>query len=372
MRLFPIKKNRVLLINSLAENYSDNLKYIAENLTKNYAGKFELLFSVKEPKRFTGPTAELTPIKNNSLQYFYYGMTSQVLVTNSGFISYLPLKREQYIINTWHGGGAYKKYGIDICKNSHIYRKTLLFSANATSAFLSTCKSASNVFTNALLIQPDAIWEIGMPRNDVLINRDMKLGEMVRTKIGLKEHERLVLFAPTYRKIKDNDFCDSIAISYDIDAKRVCQALQRRFGGTWKFAVRFHPCIVNKTSVITDDMIDLTDYEDMQELLLAADVMINDFSSSIWDFMLTGRPCFLFAKDLEHYIQTAELYTPISEWPFPTSTNNDELEQNILDFDAEKYAADCKHHYEVLGGCETGQASELVCERIHEICFAYR
>ena len=114
---------------------------------------------------------------------------------------------------------------------------------------------------------------------------------------------------------------------------------------------------------------DFSNYEDMQDLLIAADVMINDFSSSMWDFMLTGKPCFIFAIDLQHYINTTEVHTPVSEWPFPRATNNEELERNIIGFDEEKYSADCKSHYEMLGGCETGEATKLVCDRIYNVCF---
>ena len=113
---------------------------------------------------------------------------------------------------------------------------------------------------------------------------------------------------------------------------------------------------------------DLTEYEDMQELLLATDVMINDFSSSMWDFMLTGKPSFMYAIDMKHYIETTEVYTPIEEWPFPKSTNNDELVDSIVSFDEEKYIENCKKHYETLGGCETGHACEQVCKRIAEVC----
>ena len=112
--------------------------------------------------------------------------------------------------------------------------------------------------------------------------------------------------------------------------------------------------------------------EEMQELLLVADVMINDFSSSMWDYMLTGKPSFMFATDLEHYIKTTDLETPVSEWPFPKAINNDELEKNILDFDEEKYHRDCKRHYEQLGGCETGEATKLVGEYIYKECYKYR
>ena len=168
-----------------------------------------------------------------------------------------------------------------------------------------------------------------MPRNDMMVHYDTELRIEIRKRLGIKENEKIVLFAPTYRKVKDNYFLDSVAVSYGIDAKRVLDALKKKFGGNWIFAIRLHPCVVNRNEVITEGMLDLTDYEDMQELLLAADVMINDFSSSMWDFMLTGKPCFTFAADLQHYIETTEVYTPVSEWPFPQSTNNDELEKTI-------------------------------------------
>ena len=99
----------------------------------------------------------------------------------------------------------------------------------------------------------------------------------------------------------------------------------------------------------------------MRDLLLAADAMVNDFSSSMWDFMLTGKPCFTFAVDHQHDIETTDVYTLVSEWPFPQATNNDGLEKNIFEFDEEKYAAACKRHYEALGGCEAGKATKLVC-----------
>ena len=72
--------------------------------------------------------------------------------------------------------------------------------------------------------------------------------------------------------------------------------------------------------------------------------------------------------DLEHYIKTTQVYTPVEQWPFPSSTNNDQLEKTILEFDEEAYAAACRRHYEELGGCETGKATQLIGDRIYEKC----
>lgn len=370
LRLAPLKKNRVMLVNNLSNKYADNPKYVAEYLDRVYPNQFELVIAVKQPEEYDELRKRgMKVVRVNSAEYFYNAMTSAVLLTNSGGFSYVPLSKRNYVINTWHGGGAYKKCGVDMYNNTTLFRKDLLLRADQTNVFLSTCKRFTEVVSKAMLVPKEIFWEIGMPRNDMLIHTDEALKERVRAKIGLQKDEKLILFAPTYRKIQDNYFKDSVGISYGVDAERVCKAMETRFGGKWRFAVRYHPCVTNREDLQVDGMMDLTDYEDMQELLCVADAMINDFSSSMWDFMLTGRPSFLFAVDLDHYVETTQVYTPVSEWPFPQSVNNDELEQNILNFDENDYAEACKRHYTDLGGCETGKATELVCQRIHDIAY---
>lgn len=370
LRIFPIKNNRVFMINNLSHKYSDNPKYVAEYLLKKYRGKFEIIISVKHPEKYGYlKEKELKVVGFNSFMYFFYAITSKVFLTNSGGFSYIPMRKSQIVINTHHGGGAYKKVGRYMYEDTPLFRKDLKLSADSTTRFLSTCRKFTEVLSDSFLISKEKFWEIGMPRNDILINHDEEFKMKIRKNLGLNDNEYLVLFAPTYRKPDDDYFNDSVAISYGIDCERVCKALTKRFGGQWKFAFRFHPCVVNRHLLPDGDIMDLSDYEEMQELLIAADVMINDFSSSMWDFMLTGKPSFMFAVDMEHYIATTEVETPVEEWPFPKAVNNDELEKNILEFDENKYKADCERHYRDLGGCETGKAAELVGDYIYEQCF---
>lgn len=370
IRLVPVKKNRVLLCNDLSRKYADNPKVVAEYLMKHYPDKFEIVFPVSVPENYAHLAERgIRVVKFNSLSYFYLALTAAVFLTNSGGFSYLPMRKKQFIVNTWHGGGAYKKCGIYMYNDTPIFRKNLMLASKGTDVFMATCSRFSDVVSESMLIPRDIFWEVGMPRNDRMLQNDDAHRAAIREKLGLQEDEKLILFAPTYRKIDDNYFRDSIAISYGVDFERVCAAMEKRFGGKWRFAIRYHPCVVNRDEMNDEGVMDLTDYEDMQDLLCAADAMINDFSSSMWDFMLTGRPSFLFAVDLDHYVATTDVYTPVSEWPFPRSVNNDELERNILEFDEEKYAEACRRHYTDLGGCETGRATELICERIYEKCF---
>lgn len=369
LRLCGIRRNRILLINDLGYNYSCNPRAIAEYLITHYKGRYEIVYSFGDMSRSAEIAGKpLIPVKFNSLKYFYYAMTSRVIVTNSGGISYIPLSRRQYVINTHHGGGAYKKVGLDMFEDSYFFRKDLLLSARQTNCFLSTCKSFTKATSKSVLMPEKLFWEIGMPRNDRLLKWNKERAEGIKRSLGLQEGQKLVLYAPTYRKPEDNYYRGSIAIQYGIDSRMVVDALKQRFGGDWIFAYRLHPCVENKKDYIVDGAMDLSEYGDMQDLLEAADVLINDFSSSFWDYMLTGKPGFMYAQDMQHYIDTTEVYTPIEKWPFPKAMTNEELRENILHFDEKEYQAACKEHYEYMGGCESGHATELVCRRIERVC----
>lgn len=369
LKLCKVKKNRVLFIDALSKKYSGNPKYIAEYLMLHYPHVFEVFFAVDDPRKYSKYSiGNMRFIAYNSFSYFQAAMTAKIILTNSGGFSYIPLKKCQYVINTWHGGGAYKMAGIHMYNNSYFFRRDLGLWSKSISVFLSTNRRFSECLSDSMLIDQRKFWEIGMPRNDILLEKNDELRQVIRDRLGLHENEKLVLYAPTYRKVNDNYFRDSVAISYSLDESRLCSALEKRFGGNWTFAIRLHPSVTNREKIVPTSVRDLTDYSDMQELLLASDAMINDFSSSLWDYMLTGKPCFMYAEDLEHYIETTKVYTPIAEWPFPKSTTFEELIESIENFNYAEYSENCRIHYQALGGCETGEARKLTCERINEVC----
>lgn len=367
-RLLPIKSNRIMLVNNLGNKYACNPKYVGEYLNIHYKKKFEIYFAVNKPDKYINVIPDgIKPVRVNSLRYYYLALTSRVFLTNSGMYSYLPIRKSQYVINTWHGGGAYKNIGLDVYPKTKAFIKDTKMKAKKTSVVLSTCKEFSAFYSRAFLLPRNRMWEIGMPRNDLLIHGDEKRKSMVRKRLGLKSGEKLVLYAPTYRK-KDGDmFGESVSAEYGIDFQKVVQSLNEKFGGEWVFGFRYHPCIKYKEKNEVG-VLDLSNYEDMQELLLVSDVLINDYSSSMWDFALSKKPCFIFAEDIEEYSKTAKLYTPISKWPFPIARNNDEMCENIRNFDNEQYQKKVKKHLKELGCCETGNATKLTAERIFMVC----
>ena len=105
--------------------------------------------------------------------------------------------------------------------------------------------------------------------------------------------------------------------------------------------------------------------DDMAEYLACTDILITDYSSSMFDFALTGKPCFLFAPDREHYEKKERgFYLDYDSLPFPISYTNEELIKNIQKFDDAAYRERVLRFLEEIGNVEDGKASERIAQCI--------
>ena len=99
----------------------------------------------------------------------------------------------------------------------------------------------------------------------------------------------------------------------------------------------------------------------MQELLAVADVLITDYSGSMFDFLITKKPVFLFAKDLEDYCkQDRELYFNIDELPFSLAENEKQLQENIRSFSQEQYTRKCHDFIKKVDLKEDGEGATVI------------
>ena len=100
----------------------------------------------------------------------------------------------------------------------------------------------------------------------------------------------------------------------------------------------------------------------MQDLLLVCDILITDYSSSIWDYSFTYKPCFLYTTDLEQYTSERGFGRDIYTWGFPVCKNDEELYQAIINFDEDDFRMKMQKHHDDLGSYENGNATQYVCE----------
>jgi len=362
----PVKKNRVLLYVHNRKGYTCNPKYIAEALRK-YGNIFELFWATSYPE-----TVEhlrkigITPVKFGSLDYYLKYFTSKIIITNDHLRAFLIKRENQFLINTWHASGNYKKIGFAINYDRGLFG-TIKFKLQHKGAdmVISGCTAFTRDMPYSLGLPREVFVECGLPRNDIFFKENKELISSIKKHFGLEENIKIVLYAPTFRGSGKGTASTNL-----LDVKRLIRSLHKRFGGEWVCLFRGHYFYNSPKELLPKGFIDASDYDDMQELLYTADVLITDYSSCIWDFSLTYRPSFIYARDIDTYIQKdRDFYTPISEWPYPIARNNDELVYNIENFDESDYIAKVKEHHDKLGCCETGKASDFVAERIYAECF---
>lgn len=359
---FPIKNNRIIFNSYRGGQYSCSPKYISERLLEMYPGKYEIIWCFNDPEKFSFLEDKgIQVVKFASLKRLFYEATAKISINNVGSFSYLPLRKGQEHINTWHGAFNYKKCALSEIKNDKIMKYSIWMTTKETSLFL----SANSLFTRKCLEEDfdyhGSVFEKGLPRNDKLVLGDYdKTYKNILKSYNINEDEYVVLYAPTWRYSAD-------PAGLLPDFNRIKNSVEKRFNKKCRILFRSHH-ITRNIKIKRDIVIDVTDYKDTQDLLCISDMMITDYSSMIWDFSLMMKPCLLYTPDIESYTKERGFHIPIEEWGFTICRDNEALEKAILDYSEEQSEMIIRQHHKKLGDAESGHAAEEVCKWIDNIC----
>jgi CDP-glycerol glycerophosphotransferase len=142
------------------------------------------------------------------------------------------------------------------------------------------------------------VLETGYPRNDVLSSPEAPaIRARVRARLGIPDDVTAVLYTPTWRD--DEFYADgtpNVQLALDVDA------FTRVLGPQQWLLPRLHYMVTDRSEPLDrDGVVDVSWYPDVHELYLAADVMITDYSSTMFDFAITGKPLLFYAYDLDSY-----------------------------------------------------------------------
>lgn len=357
--IYPINKKKVFLLNELSHTYGDSLKYIDKYIRSQNMNEYEIVFSIKEG--YKGPKG-IKIVRPNSFEYFKEIISSGTIITNAGGVSYLPKRKKQRIINTWHGGGPYKKTSTDVYDN-YWYRKEVKMNCNNTDYILSSCKYFTEIEAKSMGFEHEKCIPVGLPRNDVLFGEHENILKKVRKYYSIPDGTKFILYAPTFRSSSNQSTSKMISNYIDLDIDSLISNLKNKFGCDWICGIRLHPKLAD-IDMSGMNVINCTSYPDMQELLCCADAIITDYSSLMWDYSFTFRPIFLYAPDIDQYEKERGFYMPVSEWPYPIARNNDEMRNNIISFENDIYIKNIKKHHVACGSFETGKACAKIVELI--------
>ncbi|MDQ4214087.1 CDP-glycerol glycerophosphotransferase family protein [Microbacterium sp. ASV81] len=279
---------------------------------------------------------------------------SRLLVVNDWLRRRFVRKPGQRVLQTWHGtplkrlalhrAGFHPRRWLAVVRESR--RWDVLLAQNPY---------AARVLRKAYAFLRKPIWVDGYPRNDALTTGD---AARIRSALGIEDGARVLLYAPTWRDDRSEmvDFVDPVALAEAADAVVLVRGHSRTIRPGRNHA--------------GSRVIDVTGYPDTAELLLAADALITDYSSVMFDFSATGKPMYFLVPDLEHYRgKLRGFYFDLAERaPGPLLRTQDELVAALGDLSAVAALAPKYVAWQAqFNGRDDGSAARRVVDRILDL-----
>lgn len=355
-RIFKIKNNKIVCINFSGKGYGDSPKYIAEELL-NDKMQYDIVWLVNNLNDENFPS-NIRKVRIFSIKSYYELATAKIWINNSRFDQFVRKRKNQIYIQTWHGGLALKKIEYDaIDKLSEYYKKVMENDNKMIDYMISNSDFCTKMYRRAFKYKGEII-DIGTPRNDILVNYNSDVRKKVENYYNIDSKKKILLYAPTFRNSYEKN-------PYDIDFLKLKNELEYITKDNWEIVVKLHPRISNSDILKSKVLyIDASNYSDMQELIISCDLLITDYSSTMFESLIADKPVIIYANDIESYINERGLYFDFNELPFKLAKNNNELINIVRNNNIEEL----KKNYNIFKNKivlkETGKSSSLICKLI--------
>lgn len=348
-----VKEKQILLYPTFAR-YCDDIRYLCKYILK-HCPDWEVVWVKRRENEKIGISSERLRMVLEKTPEFYRAIYSSKIILDDGMnMAKEDIKKhaEQRFYKILRGSLGIK----DVSREPLSQRKKI-----RSGRMVDYCISNSAFETEAYrssFWKENKVLEIGHPRNDALFAegpaREEQIARVRRT-YKIPEGSKIALYAPTYRE-KSMDPKDW----EQIDFGRLKEALSQRFGGTFTILARTHRKDRGKWPEVekAPGVVNVNNYPELTELMLSCDVAITDYSSWIYDFLILGRPGFLYAPNAQEYHEKRGLYYPLEETPFPVAANMEGLVKNIREFEEEGFQEKAKAFLEEKGCRENGTACE--------------
>ncbi len=366
MKCTPINDNTIIFL-CFQGGYCCNPKAIADEIINRSLAVNIFWMINDECDRHNFPK-NVKLVKKGSYKYYRALASSKVIIDNTLNLqrAHVRKKKGQYLLQTWHGSLGIKRLDGDVVMNWR-WKINAKFASIDTDFCISNSDFETDVFHNSYWNNVPILL-YGHARNDILFTTEESLINTIKKKIHIEfrisDGTKILLYAPTHRDTLNQR-------AFELDYEALQNALVDRFGGDWRILVRLH----SRLKAFSDEwlkytpdfVIDATNYTDMQELLLIADIGLTDYSSWIFDFMLRYKPGFMLFDDLKEFETNRGLYYPLESTPFPLAHSNAELVEKIINFDINKYQKEVSNFLENKGCIEDGNASKRIVDKIQEL-----
>lgn len=388
-RIFPIKKNRISICTFEGKGgFGCNPKYIVEELHRRNE-EYEFVWFVNDMQKEFPPY--ILKVPNTLWSRAYWLSTSKAWIDNYRKPYGTCKRKGQYYMNTWHATIGFKSIGL--WRGKAFSKMAYLVSKNDSDMIddvVIDSEWCAEVYPKGMVYSGNYLW-IGAPRCDVLYGDKTKYKERFRQRYRISREAKAVMFAPTFREGVADGKRSIFSEAWTLDFERLLKNLKIRFGGEWYLCLRVHPQLASSVkrhqdSSLKGRMLDVSQEDDMYEILAAMDAFVTDYSSAAMDASYAHIPVFIYADDIEKYVNdrgsmlwnlssasgrnvtnNKEMTPGIDTLlPYPVSCDNGELEEAILGFDEKKYIAMMKQFENAVQLVFDGKASIKAADRVEE------
>lgn len=335
----------VLFVSFMGKSFNDSPKAMFDYMKAHpeYL-KYDCVWAFESPDKYP----DLKSVKIDTFDYFKTALKAKYWVTNTNIERGLKFKKRGTVyLNTWHGI-ALKTIGND-CPGRKDYNFDTLDYLAISGEY------DAKVFRSAFNAKEESYLRCGMPRNERLWNAVPEEKEEMRTKLGIPHDKKAILYAPTWRDSLDG------GASYDFNPPIDFKNWRELLGEEYVVLFRHH-VITTKVSGFTFDefLRDVSSYPDVNDLMIAADILVTDYSAIAFDYSILCRPILCFAYDYDSYLASRGTYFDMdSSYPNKSCRTEKELLERIITLD---YSAECKNT-EIFRNqfVEYGQEATKVC-----------
>lgn len=359
-RIFPIDNNLVSVCTFEGRGgFGCNPKYIIKELHKQKPECKIVWFVNDMTKEFPD---YIKKVPNTLTSRAYWLSKSKIWIDNYRKPYGTKKRKGQYYINTWHANMGFKTIGL--LRGEAFSYMAYLVSKNDSEMIDDVVVDSDyceTMFRKGLVYNGHFL-KVGQPRCDILHGDRSQYIKKFRKKHNLPLEAKVVMYAPTFREDAKDGKRTVFSEAWTIDFERLLENLEKKFGGYWYLCLRVHPQLAGafkeyKNDRLNGKIIDESQADDMYEILAGMDAFVTDYSSAAFDASETDMPVFIYADDIEKYMNDrGSLLWELSDdtdkpvrnnpdvepdihavLPFPVAKNNDELENRIQEFDSQMY-----------------------------------
>lgn len=308
----------ILFVSYGGRYFNDSPKCLYDRMkSESRFASYKLVWAFRKPSDF--PEVE-NRIKIDSLRYFIIALKARCWITNVHIERGLDFKgKKTFYFNTAHTNIP-KLSGEGVSEE-----KT--FKSNSSSKCDFFCVQSD--FEKKLFGQSGKVVEaVGFAKNDVLANYSEEDRLSIRAKFNIPEDKTVILYAPTFR---EGYLRDRVV---QVDFKKWEKVLGNQFI-VW---FRAHPVFACKVKVDESSsfVVDMSSYSNNNDLMIAADILISDYSGILTEFGIQQKPMFCYAYDYDDYVATRGLYFDVREDLPGGYMNEDELLDYIKNGDKQE------------------------------------